>query len=494
MTMEAVGQIRAGDYGAAAAAARPAPEGAESAFLPVHLLYRVAITAIYVIILLTIVLNVEVNKKSPAFIMLCLAQVFNFAVILFPIIFYKPSFGWFHPLVFYTCQYLLFQFRSFATYVQGISRHKALTEHSNEDFVLLVAFALTLHAVSTLAYYFGFWFGPNLKVPRDHFRRPRNLPVKAFVVVVLSAVVFWLYVESNGGLEAHLLSWQDGRHEALAGEYYWIIFIKFSALASLLWFALIRRSVYQPLFWVCALVSILINFLATGSRGAVVSFFIIAMLVWMLREKKFAPTRILLIGVLGVVLISFLGNFRTRIWKGDISLTSETQEMSLTEYFEQGAVESAERAWANSGLLPILARVPDDVDLLYGSSYLAFFTIPIPRSVWPDKPGQVGGLVGETFFNSPSGTPPGPIGEAYWNFHIPGVIIVFFIFGTFHKWLVQSFVKYGHYPAAILIYLTVLFTLDPSTPALIVCLMLVVPLIILLRLTGALSFARRNGP
>src|SRR5215217_72480 len=140
-----------------AAAQRP-PAEAQSAFLPIHLLYRVGIIAVYAVILLTIVFNVDVNRKSPAFILLCIAQVLNFAVILFPVVFYKPSFGWFHPLVFYTCQYLLFQFRSFATYVQGISRHKALPEYSNEDFVLLVAFALTLHAISTLAYYFGFWF------------------------------------------------------------------------------------------------------------------------------------------------------------------------------------------------------------------------------------------------------------------------------------------------------------------------------------------------
>jgi oligosaccharide repeat unit polymerase len=468
------------------------PESAESAFLPVHLLYRVGLIVVYAVILLTIVLNVEVNKMSPAFVLLCLAQVLNFAVILLPIIFYKPSFGWFHPLVFYTCQYLLFQFRSYATYLQGISHHKALPEYSNEDIVLLVAFALTLHAISTLAYYFGFWFGPNLKIPEGHFRHPRNLPIKAFIVVIFSVLVFWLYVDGQGGLYAHLLSWQEGRHEALAGEYYWLLLIKFAALASLLWFALIRRAVYQPLFWLCALVSILINFLATGSRGTTVSFFIIGMLVWMLREKKFAPTRILLIGVMGVVLISFLGAFRARIWKGNISLTSETEETTLTEYFEQGAVESAERAWASSGLLPILARVPNDVDLLYGSSYMAFFTIAIPRSLWADKPGQIGGLVGETFFDSPSGTPPGPIGEAYWNFHIPGVILVFFIFGTIQKWLAQSFVRYRQYPAAILIYLTVLFTLDPSTPALIVCLMLIVPLIILLRLTGALSFTGKS--
>src|ERR1044072_1814793 len=166
----------------------------ESVFLAVHPFYRVAIITVYAIILLTIVLNVEVNKKSPAFVLLCLAQVLNFAVILFPIIFYKPSFGWFHPLVFYTCQYLLFQFRSYATYLQGISHHRALPEYSVEDIILLVAFALPLPAVSTLAYYFGFWFGPNLTTPRVSFRQPRRLSLKALVVIFFALMVFWVYV------------------------------------------------------------------------------------------------------------------------------------------------------------------------------------------------------------------------------------------------------------------------------------------------------------
>lgn len=474
-----------------AAAAQPSVDE-QSAFLPVHLLYRVAIIVVYAVILLTIVLNVEVNRKSPAFILLCLAQILNFAVILLPVIFYKPSFGWFHPLVFYTCQYLLFQFRSYATYMQGISHHRALPEYSVEDIVLLVAFALTLHAVSTLAYYFGFWFGPNLRMPRVSFQQPRRLSLKALAAVLFSVVAFWFYVEREGGLSEHLLSWQMGRHEALAGDYYWILLIKVSAMACLLWFSLNRRAVYQPLFWACSLVSVVINFLATGSRSTVIVFFIVAMLVWMLRERKFAPTRILAIGLLGVVLISFLGGFRSRIWKGELSLTSENDEKSVVEYFEQGAVESAERAWTASGLLPILARVPDDVDLLYGSSYFALLTLPIPRSVWPDKPGQIGGLVGDVFFQSPAGTPPGPIGEAYWNFHVPGVILIFFIFGTFQKWLSHAFIKYRHEPAAVLVYLTVLFTIDPSTPAVVVCLMLVVPLLVLLRLVGALSFTGKN--
>jgi oligosaccharide repeat unit polymerase len=491
--MQAVGNIRPEGYGPVAGMRerRRAARESGSVFLSMHVFYRVAIIMIYLIILLTIVLNVEVNKKSPAFVMLCLAQVFNFAVILLPIIFYKPSFGWFHPLVFYTSQYLLFQFRSYATYLQGISRHRALPDYSVEEIILLVAYALTLHALGTLAYYFGFWFGPNFKVPRIKFRNPKQLAVKALAIVCFSMLIFWFYIERQGGLNAHLLSWQEGRHEALAGDYYWILLIKFSALATLLWFSLSRRAIYQPLLWVCAFLSILMNFLATGSRGTVVFFFIIAILVWMLREKKFAPTRVILIGIMGVILISFLGEFRARIWRGQISFMSDGDETSLTEYFEQGAVESAERAWTSSGLLPILARVPNDVDLLYGSSYMAFVTLPIPRSFWPNKPGQVGGLVGETFFNSPSGTPPGPIGEAYWNFHIPGILIIFFIFGIFQKWLARCFIKYQRYPAAILIYLTILFTLDPSTPATVVCLMLLIPLLVLLRVTGAISFSAK---
>ena len=491
--MQAIGQFRPQSYRPVARPRIALPrKNSTSAFLAMHLFYRIAIIAVYGIILLTIVLNVEVNRKSPAFVLLCLAQVLNFAVVLFPIVFYKPYFGWFHPLVFYTCQYLLFQFRSYATYLQGISRHRALPEYSPEDVVLVVAYALTLHAVATLAYYFGFWFGPKFKVPQMKFRPPKRLAMKAMGVVVFAFIVFWIYVEREGGLNAHLLSWQEGRHEALAGDYYWILLIKFSAIGSLLWFSLSRRAVYHPLFWVCATVSVLITFLSAGSRGTVVFFFIIGILVWMLREKKFAPTRMILIGVLGVILISFLGEFRTRIWKGQVSFTSETEETSLTEYFEQGAIESAERAWTSSGLLPILARVPNDVDLLYGSSYMAFVTLPVPRSLWPDKPGQVGGLVGETFFHSPAGTPPGPIGEAYWNFHIPGIIIVFFIFGMFHRWLAQWFMEYQRFPAAILIYLTILFSFDPSTPAMVVCLMLLVPLVILLRLTGALSFSAKT--
>ena len=245
--MQAVEQIKPQAFGQIVPARLTVPRQDDgSVFLGMHVVYRVAMMAVYLIILLTIVLNVEVNRKSPAFVLLCLAQVLNFAVILFPIVFYKPSFGWFHPLVFYTCQYLLFQFRSFATYLQGISHHRALPEYSPEDIVLVVAYALTLHAIATLAYYFGFWFGPKFKVPQLKFRTPKQVGIKATAIIVFAFLIFWVYVDREGGLSAHLLAWQEGRHEALAGDYYWIVVIKFSAIGCLLWFSLSRSAIYHP--------------------------------------------------------------------------------------------------------------------------------------------------------------------------------------------------------------------------------------------------------
>ncbi|HYE15371.1 MAG TPA: O-antigen polymerase [Pyrinomonadaceae bacterium] len=474
----------------AAVPARQRQKGYDSPFLHMHLLYRIGIIAVYALILLTIVLNVEISSRSPVFILLCIALVLNFAVVLLPIIFYKPSYGWFHPLVFNACMYLLFQFRSYATYWGGLSHHKALPTWSPEEILTLVVYAIALKSIATASYFFGFFFGPSFKVPRLSFPVPNRVGLKAVVVVLVTLVVFYLYISGKGGLAAHLLSWQEGRHDAMAGDGYWHLAIKFAAAATLLWFTLDRRAAYKPVFWLCAFVSILINFFATGSRSLAVFFVIAGFLVWMLREKKVAPGRILIITFVVVSAVGLLGSYRQQIWRGETSLASTAQDSSVLDSFIEGAVESGERSWSGNGLLPIIALVPHDVDFLYGSSYVSVLTLPIPRKLWEDKPGQIGGLVGETFFRSPAGTPPGAIGEAYWNFHIPGVVLIFFIWGAFHKWLKDVYLAYAGKPAMILIYLNIMFTFDPTTPALVAGMLQLMPALVLFWLIGALRFGR----
>jgi oligosaccharide repeat unit polymerase len=137
--------------------------------------------------------------------------------------------------------------------------------------------------------------------------------------------------------------------------------------------------------------------------------------------------------------------------------------------------------------------VPEKVDFIHGSSYLALLTLPVPRAIWPEKPGMVDGRVGEAFYGVTYGIPPGPIGEAYWNFGIPGILLVFFLLGAFYKWLSEWFQQYAQQPTVLVLYIITLFQLaELSSSAILDWLLGLVPFLIILRLIGAIAFRRTN--
>lgn len=91
----------------------------------------------------------------------------------------------------------------------------------------------------------------------------------------------------------------------------------------------------------------------------------------------------------------------------------------------------------------IVTQMPSREPFLLGSSYLALFVAPIPRTLWPEKPVvRIGRFVGVDLYQRPSdsGVPPGLIGEAYLNFGWVGVFLIPFIFGLVCKAIYVSFV------------------------------------------------------
>ncbi|HVK75365.1 MAG TPA: O-antigen polymerase, partial [Kofleriaceae bacterium] len=133
--------------------------------------------------------------------------------------------------------------------------------------------------------------------------------------------------------------------------------------------------------------------------------------------------------------------------------------------------------------------------LLYGSSYLAIVTLPIPRGIFPEKPTMVDGQVGRVFFGLDAGVPPGGVGEAYWNFHIPGVVAVYFLFGVFHAWLARLFLRHGQQPAVIALFASAMLLFrEPSGLSFVQWLMTQVPLLVILVWVGALGFGRGPAP
>jgi oligosaccharide repeat unit polymerase len=91
----------------------------------------------------------------------------------------------------------------------------------------------------------------------------------------------------------------------------------------------------------------------------------------------------------------------------------------------------------------LIDRVPDRVEHLYGSSYLGFFTAPVPRTIWPEKPMvSLGPWVRSEVFGlwtRNNGWPPNIVGEAHINFGKIGMLVICFIYGMFIRFVYNCF-------------------------------------------------------
>lgn len=427
-----------------------------------------------------------------------LALGLNGVLLLLPVLFYRPGFGWFHPLVFAVFWGLFNHLRRFDLYTTGLSWHEALPGWSADQLTGLLVKDLVLQAAGLAALYAGYAVGPSIKLPPIQFQQPAYLGRKTAVTVAFAAGLFAVYLQSRGGLINHILSWGGGRNQALAGAFYWQFLIQLGLIACLCWLTLDHRSTANPLFWGCTLTSLMMVFLMGGSRSSVVYFMIMGLLAWLLREQKIAILRIVAIALVGLLALGVLGNLRNSTFSGSIDWNALWGRPSISTTTEASALSSSlkeisQRSSVYAGEFPILGLVPHQVDYLGGSSYMAVLTLPVPRAFWPEKPGLIAGLVGQTFFNSDVGMPPGPIGEAYWNFGVPGVLLVFAVFGAFQKLLAQTFTLYHRQAGAIVPYVITLFLFsEPTGLATIAWLMMLVPTLGFMTAVGAMRLGEAH--
>jgi len=289
-----------------------------------------------------------------------------------------------------------------------------------------------------------------------------------------------------------MLLWAQGRSTALAGNYYWVQLIGLGLLACLIWFAQDRRAPRRPVFWAAVAASMAVEFLATGSRSMVFYAVIVGFMVWVLRERKVAWGRFMLLGAAGMVALGALGALRKSTFTGRIDWGTITDISASETLLGSSLPELVERRTTLDSTLPILAKVPGEHEFLYGSTYAAVLALPIPRSIWPSKPGLSGGRIGREFFHTRAGIPVTGVGEAYWNFHVPGVLLVFALFGMFHRWVACLFVPYARWPAMMLLYALGMWSMhDPSSDAVVAALFAIIPCVLLCRVFGVL---RGGGP
>lgn len=199
-------------------------------------------------------------------------------------------------------------------------------------------------------------------------------------------------------------------------------------------------------------------------------------------------------GVACVVVVSLMGALRANAQTGDGS-----------GEFVQYAAGPVEALFGAGNFLDvvrasiIIDRVPQRHPHLYGSSFMALVSAPVPRSLWPDKPAvSLGPIVRREIYGHPTrnnGYPPGLIGEAYLNFGAVGIPIVCLVFGGLLRTYWNSLaIHAGRSDMALLILGTSLWRLAFGLPGLNFAQGIAQALLLAVPTTLVFVFASRPAP
>jgi hypothetical protein len=432
---------------------------------------------------------------------LAMAVVLRTLVFL-PILFYRPALGWLHPLVFPTLYAvandlvrrpgeLLRPLAIGRVPLETVLRIDQLPQFPQEAVARGELGLLALRILAVVAYYAGYFV-----LARSRARRPGRWAARepgpgrvravAGTVAVAALLALLVYLARRGGLQAHILDyWGGGRDEtkSAGGLVLAQAALDLSTVALMLWYALEPGVPRNPFFAGALGATLALQFLVSGSRSNLFFAVVLFVVLWMLRHRSVPLGRVALLGVLALVLLGPMGDFRRSVRR-----THRLDWGVLADLRGAGSRTTGEfaRRASRGGGVPVMLRVPREVGFLHGRSYVGGVLFFVPRAVWKGKPRAVG-YYNATLLFGRKGTvmPIPPAAEAYWNFGVPGVIGIFLLFGAFHCWLASVFARGGHRPALWVPYVVALFYLAPSSTLMTIGMRTVAAALLMLAAMGA---------
>lgn len=292
---------------------------------------------------------------------------------------------------------------------------------------------------------------------------PRRISTRLTVIFTVMFIAFAIFLQIRGGLNAHIASFGMGRHKQLGELGYIIGVFRATPILLVVWYSLDRGAVRRPLFYAMTMLVCLMQFVATGTRSGVIFPLIALALVHLWHTRKIPVMAIVVVGLITPLVIGVLGQIRFSTWQGAGTVDySAVTNFDIQKTLETTATNVEYRFYTNPQL-PTIAKVPDQIGLLWGKSYIGALFFFVPRALWETKPRGIGAYAvsdvmeagrGMEGFYQGAGASPGSVAEAYWNFHIAGVVGVYLLFGGFLRWVSLSFMVNGHNPAAVPLFIT----------------------------------------
>lgn len=448
--------------------------------------------------MIAVVLGFAVGDPGGATTLATVAFGLKGALLLAPLAFIeKPH--WLHPLVFIGgVGFLLGWIPEAALVIEGLIRHPGLPGAGRSVLANSVELKFLADSLAISSIYAGYYVIARLLPPRVPYARhgkPRHVGGKLLLVLAVSLGAFLVLVNTAGGLGE--LALQRGlpnreRVSAQIGGGHWHFLVGILTPAVIVAAAVMESPRRSVLFWVGLVVAVGTEFITTGSRGGTIAILILVWLTFKARQGNLHLTRVLAFASVVVFAVGIMTQFRRA--SSQIETVDEFQVVGGPGRLVEDVTETL-MAYSGSGLndFPIFSTVPQSEEIILGESYLAVLAAPIPRDLWPGKPNGAGHQATGVFIRSrDAGVAVSAVAEAYWNFHVPGIVIVFFTWGAFLLILWRS-ISANPQGGLVALYIITLYYLEPQTDAVYHWLHLIVPAAAFLGLVSLRLFPSPDG-
>jgi hypothetical protein len=362
----------------------------------------------------------------------------------------------FEPVYFIT---LLFLMVFFLRPIQLLLDYDARVRFVPDDPQLFQS-ALLLGALGFICFLGGYLgkmgilIGRKLPAFGEHWSQRRVVQV-AIAYTLIGMAGYSFAVARSGGFGLFLSTLQGRR--LLAAEGNWVfasaLYLVHAAMliTGAYWFKTKRLG---ALFLICLILSAG-SAVAQGGRSAVLVN-MLALLVMFYYLRAFRPGRIL-INTLIIGMFAALGLYFVVIQK---AIRTQTLGVGVpgaviapSKLLVGNAVASFVKEFTQfDWFVIILDIVPSLIVFQHGKTFLQFFAMFVPQTLWPAKPLPISFVTSMQLGGARSGTPFTLVGELYLNFHVPGIILGMVLFGIFVRALYAYLRKNINDPAVILLY------------------------------------------
>lgn len=198
-----------------------------------------------------------------------------------------------------------------------------------------------------------------------------------------------------------------------------------------------KKRIFETIFIVIFFAFTIIFMFITGRRVYLVGCLLLTLVVWNYKHKKIGLRQISIFLLVSFIFSVFyvalvrgssyfdISNTRTINVQVKNILTDVMSRGTLTELYTFG---------------DIVNKFPERMNFQYGKTFLSLLTMPLPRSIFPNKLPEIGELFTRTFYPdyfliTSFGIPA--IGELYINFGVFGILFGMLFLGVITKNIYQ---------------------------------------------------------